>query len=112
MKYIVLTLIFKIFKKKGAICDILPTDNQKLKAKYLLIPVTNKNSNVSVLLMKQIASNSILLNSNIFHNFYDDWKTAQSQSDTHETEKNEFYESNMKEVLISFGICLIISLHN
>ncbi|RNA37794.1 meiosis 1 arrest [Brachionus plicatilis] len=95
---------FKIFSNylkennKGAFCEFSQTTNQILKAKYFLIPVTNKSSNVSVLLMKKIASNSNILNSNIFYNFYDDWKALQSQSEINDIDKIQFFESCLKKI--------------
>lgn len=75
------------------------TNDKILKARYLLIPVTNKKSNVSVLLMKPIASNYVLLNSSIFTNCLEDWKAVPSQSEFNESDKKQFFEFNLKEVI-------------
>lgn len=75
------------------------TNDKILKTRYLLIPVTNKNSNIDVLLMKQIATNYILLNSGIFNNCLEDWKAVPCQNEINQIEENQFFESNLKEVI-------------
>ncbi|CAF0790643.1 unnamed protein product [Brachionus calyciflorus] len=81
-------------KKVAVLCNLEVSEEYNLTGNYLIIPITNFHSQNSALLMKSIASKTILLNNSLFEKSNYEFKIDQETA----SQRNQFIDGYLRDV--------------